>query len=628
MKYNWREEYYNIAGVALTSAAPGEYNVKYLSHLSDGDGSKEHPASTKDVSTAKYGVGKVYFILNSGYSRSNIKTSTGQYENAYFEFIGNTTDLKDTYLSANAISVNSNEFFRFKNLQLSLDMDFRYGSTPVTLYNCDIKKLNTTGGIDTIRYCIDRVGYYVNDVSKGFSNSCIGTQISDPYRQFGNLNLFKNCNIIIPDFYTFQRQSNYCAFDDCNFSIGAESGFTPLNGNTEEELRADFVTRCTAQGFGSNIATYNEFGEQLKAGRWVFARNSSIEGVVLPDSIIHNFEKKRLIYFGYTSLRDGFSVSANNKKNSFHSGNPNQNFEFADNSLSLPADFDIADKKTAIATSNIMWLGGKKAITKLDINHNFPKEYGVALDSTPTLGTTDITAITMKQDGTPNYYIVRSKDDSEATATYNSAVYSSSLTNRNNIIKSVENISAYGKSPNAEVFQILDEIQYQTIQIRIVNKIPTDIITPAKALVANYWYLVEHDSDQSNTTDYVLYNGKKYYVGDSLLASSASFTASGNVHLRRCWNHDFTSSGETLDQNFWMNEQKPEWIDIVPDDPRCLMKNNNPKEIEMQKNDGKYIASGHPDFYKRIMTDKTLPTYPIKGTYMQVRILLTTQNPM
>jgi hypothetical protein len=169
--------------------------------------------------------------------------------------------------------------------------------------------------------------------------------------------------------------------------------------------------------------------------------------------------------------------------------------------------------------------------------------------------------------------------------------------------------------------------------VRIVNKIPPGNIVAGTALTSGYWYLVEHDTDQSNTTDYVTYGGANYKAGSSFLANgTASFTKSGNIHLRRCWKDVFDYDTETLDKTFWTNEQKPKWCKIVlGDTPRCFMKANSSKQNEMQADaNGDYLTTGNPEFYTLENGDGgiAIPTFPIQGTYMQMRLTVTTVNPM
>jgi hypothetical protein len=105
---------------------------------------------------------------------------------------------------------------------------------------------------------------------------------------------------------------------------------------------------------------------------------------------------------------------------------------------------------------------------------------------------------------------------------------------------------------------------------------------------------------------------------------------SGNIHLRRCWNENYNSN-DAQDKAFWLNEQKPKWINVNPDDLYCLMKSNNENELEMQAdNNGLYITTGHPDFYDMVLGAGgiAVPKYPIKGAYIQIRIPMSTLNIM
>lgn len=615
MKYNWKEEYYDQFGIGVNAT---KKIVKYFTPFTDGDGSRENPGSTNDIQGE---VDQVH-IIGGNYINLTFKEA---YPNTTQYIQGHGT-MKDTTVDVLHILSQNIIHNYYKDLKINSFQITRINnpSASINFYKCD---LNTIAGVYIpplfIKNCIVRSNISArNDTQNSFINLNDKSLTSSP------LSLFEKCNLIVTKDNITQLQHTYFAFDDCNFRIGNEAEYLPLNGNNEDELRADFVSRCLAQGISCPVG--KEAGEnELAMYRWIFAKNSSIEGVILSNSIIHNFEKRRFIYFGYTSLREGFSVSVTNKKNSFSSISPNVNFEFENNNMSLPASFNISAQGKAEATSNIMWLGDKQAIKRMELNHNFPKEYGINIDSTPTLGQS-VEKITMGENNTPKYYLVRSNNEEEAIVTYNGETYSSALFKRNNIIKSVENITELKKS-NGVVFEILDLIQYQTIRMRIVNKIP-DAKIDLNNLTTNYWYYVEHDTDQTNTTDYILYKEKKYYTGDSFLVSGAlTCTKYGNIHLRRCWNESFDYNTENIDKAFWTNEQKPEWTDIVPDDPRCLMKNNNPKEIEMQKgSDGSYIASGHPDFYNKLMgiAGPNIPAYPIQGAYIQLKVILTTLNPM
>lgn len=270
----------------------------------------------------------------------------------------------------------------------------------------------------------------------------------------------------------------------------------------------------------------------------------------------------------------------------------------------------------------------------MDIIDNFQKAYGLQADSTPDLLLDRGILPGAEQIKEGVFYVLRSEDKRLATARYNGNVYSTSLAERNNLIRGVPIETTFiGLTGMPVLYEVWDELQYRTIQIRIVNKIPSDIIRPANALLEGYWYFVEHDTDQSNTTDYVTWQGRNYPVLSSFYifpGLATSFTVSGNVHLRRCWEEDFDLN-RSVDRAFWENEQKPKWVHVTENDVRCLLMNNNELSVEMQTDaDGNYIASGHPEFYRAITGETGILLKPmlIKGTYMQIRIVASTLNTM
>ena len=262
---------------------------------------------------------------------------------------------------------------------------------------------------------------------------------------------------------------------------------------------------------------------------------------------------------------------------------------------------------------------------------NIPSKYGLSIDSSPDLISSNAVASGNIEAG--EFYMVRSTDNKYADITYNSNEYSSSLAVRNNILKGIEGINSFVvKSGNPILYKISDLALQRTIQIRIVDSIPSQEIASG-ALLPNYWYLVEHDSDQSNTTDYITYNGVRYGAKDSFCVApgTTSFSKNGNIHLRRCWHKDFDYNTEATDKAFWGNRQKPRWIDVAPDYLMCMMKNNSGTESEMKEDiNGNYIASGYNGFYDMVLGagGVPIPEYPIKGAYLQMRIVLTTLNPM
>lgn len=83
-----------------------------------------------------------------------------------------------------------------------------------------------------------------------------------------NLDLYDNSKVTILSSHVSNYRNNFVAFNDCEFKIGAETEYKALKGNTEEELRADFVGRCEAQSIA--VANVTDMGETMKQGKWIF----------------------------------------------------------------------------------------------------------------------------------------------------------------------------------------------------------------------------------------------------------------------------------------------------------------------------------------------------------------------
>lgn len=626
--YNFKDKYTTIAGIDVSSA----YNVYFLSTVSpSGDGTRRKPYSTRQQH--QKGGNEDALILSNGVISNTFYIGAPTYFSPNVILIG--AGIRDTIFSDCTITRSQSSTgggtWIFKDLKIdSATITTVFGSNMYnTFYHCDINSLSTPAVSLNIYNCIIRVNAY-----SGSNNSYVG--VVGKSIPNANLNLFDNCSVVLTASDINNYRNNYLAFDNCKLKIGSETDYTALTGTTEEELRANFVTRCTAQGITVNDVM--DMGETLKQGRWIFSNDSCIDGLVIKNTMIHNFEKRRLVYFGYSSLReDKISITTDKSKPAaFSPAYANSSIAVTNDSIALAPSVDTSKTVTGKADTNIIWLGGKHQVNNLDIIHTFPKAYGISVDSSPTISSTSINkngGIVPYENAAQRTYIVRSNDDFEATITYNGVTYSSAISTRNNIFRGIDNVTSFTTvTTNAEVYEILDEVMHQTIQMRIVNKIPSGNIAAGTALTSGYWYLVEHDTDQNNTTDYVTYGGTNYLVGSSFIASgTGTFTKSGNVHLRRCWNDAFDYDTETVDKSFWANEQKPKWFDVVPDDMRCLMKNNNVNEVEMQTDsNGIYIASGHPDFYNSILgvSGISKPSLPIKGTYMQLKVDITSLNPM
>lgn len=624
-RYNFKDKYFNYLGQDVNSMS-GTKAFGSAIAPKDGTGSRTSPYRLTNGSIS---LNRPVFFIALGSGIYTGTWSNGQ-EGSSWNFYG--AGIGKTIFSDFRLSTAWGTGVTKEIKDITLNGFHTTGWEGCVVYNCEILKEITSGNVNSgqVRNCLIRINAYT-----GSNNSYVG--VGSISLKNAQNNLYDNCGVAIASQADVNASvSRYTAFNNCNFRIGAEPDFTPLAGSTAAELRQSFVDRCAAQGY--TVPSITEYGETLQAGRWIFSNNSAVDGLVLKGSVIHNFEKRRLIYFGYSDFRsDKIAITTDKSRPSaFSPGYANSSIEVTDGSIALASNVDISKAVKGQACTNIIWLGGKYPLSRLDIIHNFPKTYGVFVDSSPTLSSTPVTSnggIVPYVNGVQRTYLVRSNNDLEATITYNGANYSSSLSTRNNIFRGVDNVTSFTLvTSNAVVYEILDEVMYQTIQMRIANKIPTGNIAAGTPLVDGYWYLVEHGTDQSNTTDYVTYGGVNYPVGSSFIASgTGTFVKTGNVHLRRCWKDDFVYDTETLDKVFWANEQKPEWFDVLPDDLRCLMKNNNGNELEMQTDaNGTYIASGHADFYNSVLGVAGIvkPSYPIKGTYMQLRLVVTTQNPM
>lgn len=378
----------------------------------------------------------------------------------------------------------------------------------------------------------------IDDNEDDVTGICAISFVDCPANEVDFVALQKNSEHIINQASLDTYKSNYYAFDNCNFRIGTETEYTPLTGTTAEELRGNFVTRCTAAGL--IVPNVTDYGITLPAGRWIFTKNQVFEGITWKGSEINVFEVLRFISFGYSASRgDKIPVTASkNIPASFTPNNPHSaGLSIANDSLSISSDIDITKRNNIYIDSKIIWPGGKKKLTKIDIPNDLPYQYGVLIDCIPNLLCDTGQEVTQIEAG--EMYIVRSLDENAASVTYKGSTYSSALSSRNNIFKGVADATSFViASGRAVVYKINDILNYQSIQMRIVNKIPSELKKTGN-LTPNYWYLVEHDSDQNNTTDYITYNGVNYKAGDSFVCQTGSltFTTTGSTHLRRCWDN-------------------------------------------------------------------------------------------
>ena len=636
MKFNFKDKYTNYSGLTATDS-----NSFYYSPLTrGGDGTRANPFSLLNNTYSEQARtnqiisgGRSIFTFRSTYNidRHLIGNGMGvtvlELNRVATDYSGAGDNLYFKDLTIKSLSINFNHNgtgnYRFTGCEvLSMPINTSTNGTKQTYFTrCKIKSLSGSG---------TTINHQNNNAYVGIS-STIGSIA-------GSLHTFEKCNLIVNQTSLDSYKNNYYAFDNCNFRIGSETEYTPLTGTTAQELRNNFVTRCTAAGL-TVPADITDYGITLTLGRWLFTKNQVFEGITWKGSEINQFETPRFISFGYSTTR-GTKISITTDNNVPASFAPISSLVYTDgltiaaDSLSIAPEIDITQRHNLYIDSKIIWLGGKKKLTKIDVLNNMPYLYGVLIDSLPNLLCDSGQEVLSGNIEAGEMYMVRSKDTAEASVKYNNTVYSSALSSRNNIFRGVAGVTAFTANAGTQaVFKINDILGYQSIQMRIVNKIPPDIITSGD-LTIFYWYLVEHDTDQSNTTDYVTYRGVNYKAGDSFVVVSMNetFTKSGNIHLRRCWNRNFKWGDAAGDLDFWQNEQKPDWFDVLPEDPRCLLKNNHPLSIEMMRGeDGKYITSGHSEYYNKITGASGIQSpndIYIQGAYMQLRIPVTTVNPM
>ena len=642
-QFNFKDRYFSASGADLLRTM--NYVYFFSPSYIGGDGSRLAPYRSNYYYAPRGTTGlqaTSALIFSGGVHKGTF--DLGSTVSTYRHFTGNGMGVTILGLSINQqapISGGNSSTAYFRDVTLSELIHYISGYNGINhyiyFYNCEFLTAPaiTTTALSTVYSYVTRSK--IKELLSGGTityqnnNSFIGisTTISSIA---GNLHTFERCNLIINQASLDSYKNNYYAFDNCNFRIGTETEYTPLIGATAEVLRETFVNRCIAAGL-TVPADITDYNITLPLGRWIFTTNQIFEGITWHGSEINLFEIPRFISFGYSTTRGTKIpiVAGNNTPASiFPNAQGSVGLIFGDDSLSIASNIDITQRHELVTESKIIWLGGKKKLTNIDVPNNMSQLYGVLIDSLPNL--VDKEANNIVEAG--EMYMVRSLNENAASIIYNGNTYSSELSTRNNIFKGVAGVNSYTfASGSPAVYKINDILNYQSIQLRIVNKIPPDIITSGN-LLANYWYLVEHDSDQTNTTDYVTYDGVNHKVGDSILvqAGTLTFTKSGNVHLRRCWHKDFDFDTEVTDKAFWTNEQRPEWCDVLPEDTRCLMQNNHPLSIEMMRGeDGKYITTGHPEYYNRILGASGVQSPDdifISGTYMQLRLTISTINPM
>ncbi|GAB6122263.1 hypothetical protein [Dysgonomonas termitidis] len=640
MRYTFKDRYTDYQGVDVERIFP----TKFYAYAGTGTAATRQNPSLS-TGTIAYTT-DLSIILGGGFHKLSVGTTGTSINSNRCRIIGN--GMKKSIIDAilyegHQTSGGTFEGVWLKDVTVKNVITYRLGYNGQGTYNnryyqCEMLSMPGTtnpgvGIINNYDRCIFRVNPSSGNINGNNSFVGISTTIGSIA---GNLHTWEKCNLVVNQASLDSYKNNYYAFDNCNFRIGSETDYIPLTGTTAEELRNAFVARCTAAGL-SVPADITDYGITLTLGRWLFTKNQVFEGITWAGSEVNQFEILRFISFGYSTSR-GTRIpitASNNVPASFAPGNPHSDgLDIADDSLSIDKTVDITQRKNMYLDSKIVWLGGKKKLTKIDIPNDLPYQYGVLIDSIPDLLCDSGQEVLSGSIEPGEMYMLRSSDENTASVTYGGSTYSSVLSSRNNIFKGVAGVTTFTvASGNPVVYKINDILSYQSVQMRIVNKIPDGNIVSGN-LQVDYWYLAEHDNDQKNTTDYVTYSGVNYKAGDSFTVKPGvlTFTRSGNIHLRRCWKQDFDFNTETTDKTFWQNEQKPEWCDVLPEDPRCLMKDNHILSFEMARGkDGKYISSGHPEYYNNISGASGVLSPDdiyISGAYMQIRLPITTVNPM
>lgn len=607
-KFCWKNKYYDHLGKDRTGN-------QYVSPLgkSTGKGTKEDPLPANH----SFKDNQVYIVAPGAYEIITNGNGYGLY------IIGGTGNPQDIEIYDNG---NIQPYFNnvtIKSLKIGGNNGFRN-----CIIDCNIEGeiyKNTNCQMNLVRKYSD----YLNSqfMPKASFISFLDTNIHLGSTGFDTLNfaLFSNSNIVIPSTNTLSvLLDKYYAFDDCRFKIGSTTEYKPLTGDTESSLRQNFIDLCREGGLDVSKITVST------THRWMFSTNSTSGGTVIKNSSIHSFmRRKGLTQLGWKKPLEKISISKNApSKNSMVVVNK---LEASGDSLFIKNDIDISKmpQNEMTATSNIICLGeGKQQLDALDILHNFPSRYGLLMESTESL---DLgRQISPSEIETNNWYLVRSNDDTEATLTYNGTTHSSSLSKRTNVFIGIEGIKDFTGSENAEVYLIKDVAMMPSIKIRIVDKIPEKKYTAGSSLPDGYWCIVEPDDLSDKSGSVTLNNGSSYPCLGSFLSKGETIIATDKCHVRRCWIDNFDIANQS-DKDFWTDIQKPLWLDVVPNDLRCLKKHNNPLSSEMQKDDkGSYIGSGNQDFYALLRGENGTPKpgYSITGKYLQIELVVSTLNPM
>lgn len=633
-KYSFKEAYYSANGMNLPSVY--STSTSYYTYLGDGDGSKSNPGNAASISITSPASGAV--IIGGGRMRSNITIYRNAGSNPMHilgQGIGYTT-LTGTFEGK---GYQGNNFYNYyKDItfeEIVLRSTTTWNSSGAFEFNwCEFKKTPSYGGNYGNLSFKDNIFHFIPTTP--LRN--ITGKNTFLYAQGAPLNLseqlYHKCYIDLSQATITNLQNRYIAFNDCLFKIGDDEEYTPLEGNTAVELRENFVARCNKWGIVPNDITVSE--ETLPQGYWLFTKGSVIGNIPYKGSEIHHFEETRSTPITFGLYADRFEriaiTTRKDEPKTFIKDYASEDLLFKENSISLSEKIDITDSKKLIAVSKINNLGGFRQINKIYVPDSFQKEYGILLDSTNSIDRENPIYPGENKIEAGELYFIRSSNKEEASISYNEETYTTDILSNNNHFQGVEGLDSFSKvTGEPVVYKLRDRLQYYTIQMRIVNEIPSEKIISGN-LLPNYWYLIGCDNNESSTEDYITYNGTNYFSGDSFLVKeeNVEFDRTGDIYLKRCWKNDFDENDEQdIDHIFWKNKQKPKWFDIVPNDPRCLGVGNTYLYNEMQTgDDGNYITSGHPQFYSSIngVRGFQMPAYQIKGAFQQFRLVINTQS--
>lgn len=634
MNFNWKDIYYDQNGNVIDET----YNPEEINYVSMLGTNTTKQTSTRDN---PFGIAKGGTITTIG-ANSQVILSSGFFSNLNFIQPGGA---RNTHWQGQGID----------HTIAKITHSVGYSPKNNTLKNMTIISFSVSEGIYHFYNC--RILGNIPHGSGQNTNSKVYYSIIDGYdlpsnvpstrNTFQNLTIvnysnrsleiYKNCQMYMNQPVLDSYKGIYFAFDNCSFKLGTETDFSPLlptdeNGQkvsnpTELQFRNEFNRRCVAAGL--NPPAITEYGETLVMGKWVFSNNSSINGLVYENSIIAKFQERKFIKFGRydQAISEIYIKDDQTIPNSFNIDYKDDKLIIENDKIHISPDIEINTPQRLNIDSKIIYLDGLHNISSIDILNNLPIEYGVYIDSTSSLSDA-IESDTIESGKT---YLVRSTNENLASVIYNGITYTSSLNARINLFRGIQGINSFSDiNGNAVVYEVLDYALHHTFQMRVVNQIPDEKIITGN-LYTNYWYFVA-PNDLNDTSGSIQYKGIDYPCYSSFIASdTSSISVNGQCHLRRCWHKDFNFDTETIDKVFWQEIQKPKWCDIVPNDLRCLKKNNSEYSIEMATdNNGGYITTGHPDFYNYATGENgiKMQTFQLSGTFIQLRLIINTLNPM